>query len=76
MSALRASPIALAVGVPEGWRWIVVLPWLIIALCAAVGYLTIRGGRRDGTRVLTGTVAAGMLGIALVLAMWGAASLR
>ncbi len=76
MSALRASPIAVAVGVPEGWGWIVVLPWLIIALCAAVVYLTIRGWRRAGTRVLTGTVAAGMLGIALVLAMWGAASLR
>jgi pimeloyl-ACP methyl ester carboxylesterase len=57
------------IGVPQGWAWLLALPWLLLVLTPVAGILALSGPSRHaaGPTVLRWTT---LVGAALLLALW------
>lgn len=78
MAGGRQSVLVPALGVPPGWSWVLLLPWLLALLAAAAASFAVRrtpppprgGEARDGARGQAVILWIGLTGCALLLATW------
>ncbi|HEX6132374.1 MAG TPA: alpha/beta fold hydrolase [Longimicrobiales bacterium] len=70
----RTNVLVPALGVPAGWAWVVVLPWVLCVLTIAAAALASRGNRQ-GDRFSAYLRYSGLIGSVLVLGLWAYHSL-
>lgn len=70
----RQKVIIPALGVPAGWAWVLLLPWLLLALVVATLVIEVRGARAVGARSAR-VRWSGMIGAALLVGWWALLSI-
>ncbi|HSK21342.1 MAG TPA: hypothetical protein VK912_19455, partial [Longimicrobiales bacterium] len=67
-SAARRHLFIPAIGVPETWAWVLVLPWVLVVLTSVVAVLAVRSRAAGHALGIAGGSAA--IGSGLLLATW------